>query len=125
MRWQELKMVRRMITIRSAGAPALALLAAACGEKQNRALENREPTTRTPVAPASDQVYSGTGTVRSITGDQVTITHGPIPELGWPAMTMAYTVPPDIAAGVRVGARVDFSFKKNGSVYVLTSVKPQ
>lgn len=71
------------------------------------------------------QVYSGTGTVQSITGDQVTIAHGPIKAIGWPAMTMAYTAPPSIATNVKVGAQVDFSFRKSDSTYVLTSVEPR
>ena len=71
------------------------------------------------------QIYSGSGTVKSITGDQMTIAHGPIPSIGWPAMTMAYTASPDIAKSVKVGAQVDFSFKKSGGGYVLTSVNPR
>lgn len=111
-----------MKTIRSAGALALALLVAACGAKQNSASDN-QGMNGAPAAQPSNEIYTGTGTVQSITGDQVTIAHGPIPDIGWPAMTMAYTAPPDLAGSVKVGAKVDFSFKKNGSAYVLTSVK--
>lgn len=71
------------------------------------------------------EVYSGTGTVKSITGDQVAIAHGPIKGAGWPAMTMTFTAPPDIANGAKVGSQVDFSFRQNGSAYVLTSLKPR
>ena len=113
-----------MISIRPAGALALALVLAACGEKQEAAPENRTIATGAPGSTASEKVYSGTGTVKSITGDQVAIAHGPISGIGWPAMTMTFTAPPDIAPSVRIGAKVDFSFRKNGSAYVLTSVKP-
>src|SRR5437899_4930677 len=114
-----------MISVRPAGALALALLLAACGEKQEAAPENRTIATGAPGSTASEKVYFGTGTVKSITGDQVAIAHGPISGIGWPAMTMTFTAPPDIAPSVRIGAKVDFSFRKNGSAYVLTSVKPR
>ncbi len=111
--------------IRPAGALALALLVAACGEKQNANSENETSATGAPQSTASDKIYSGTGTVQSIAGDQVAIAHGPIQGIGWPAMTMTFTAPPDIATGVKVGAKVDFSFRKSGSAYALTSVKPR
>ena len=76
-------------------------------------------------AEQSSQVYSGTGTVQSITGDQVAIAHGPISGIGWPAMTMTFTARSGMANGVKAGDKVDFSFRKNGSAYVLTSVKPK
>jgi Cu(I)/Ag(I) efflux system protein CusF len=114
-----------MISIRPAGALALALLLAACGEKQNAAPENRTLATGAPESSASEKVYSGTGTVKSIIGDQIAIAHGPISGIGWPAMTMTFTAPPDIASSAKVGAKVDFSFRQSGSAYVLTSVKPQ
>lgn len=110
---------------RFAGVLTLALLAAACGEKQNAAPENQTAASGAPETAAADQVYSGTGKVQSITGDQVAIAHGPISGISWPAMTMTFTAPPDIAAGVKVGAQVDFSFRKSGSAYALTSVKPR
>jgi Cu(I)/Ag(I) efflux system protein CusF len=109
--------------IRSAGVLTLALIAASCGEKQNAAPENRSAVSVAPEPTAARQVYSGTGTVQSITGDQVAIAHGPIAGIGWPAMTMTFTAPTNIAGKLKVGAKVDFSFEKSGSVYVLTSVK--
>ena len=116
-----------MRTIRSAGAVALtlALLVAACGAKQHAPSENQQAMGGTSAKQPSKNIYSGTGTVQSITGDQAAIAHGPIAGIGWPAMTMTFTVPAGMANDVKVGAKVDFSFQKNGSAYVLTSVKPQ
>ena len=113
-----------MKMFRSAGVPTLALVMAACGGKQNATPVNQATATGAPESAASDKVYSGTGTVKSITGDQIAIAHGPISGIGWPAMTMTFTATPDIAKGVKVGNQVDFSFRQNGSAYVLTSVKP-
>src|SRR5207245_8157028 len=114
-----------MILTRPAGALALALLVAACGEKQNAAQQNETATPGAPEPAAANEVYSGTGTVKSITGDQVAISHGPISGIGWPAMTMTFTAPPDIAPSLKVGAKVDFRFRKHGRAYVLTSVRPR
>lgn len=111
-----------MRMIRSAGVLMLALVVAACGEKQSPP-ENQSAVSGVPERPVANQVYSGTGTVQSITGDQVAIAHGPIAGIGWPAMTMTFTAPSDIARNVKAGAKVDFSFQKSGSAYVLTSVK--
>ena len=114
-----------MRMIRPAGVLALALLVAACGEKQNAAPENGTAASGARETSAANQVASGHGTVTSINGGQVTIAHGPIKAIGWPAMTMAYMAPPNIATGVKVGANIDFRFRKSGSAYVLTSVKPR
>jgi Cu(I)/Ag(I) efflux system protein CusF len=104
-----------MKSIRIAVIAATLAAVAACNRE--------EPSTNRTEGEHPGQVYSGTGTVQSISGNQLAIAHGPIAGIGWPAMTMTFTAPPDIATGAKVGAKVDFSFRKNGSAYVLTSVK--
>ena len=111
-----------MNVFRSVGALSLALLLAACGEKQNTT-PNAANVADSPVSEATAQLYSGTGTVQSVTGGKVTIAHGPIEGIGWPAMTMSFTAPPDMADAVRVGSQVDFSFRQDGGAYVLTSLQ--
>jgi Cu(I)/Ag(I) efflux system protein CusF len=101
-------------TIFAAGA-ALAL--AACGQQQKSETQPNAP------AAESSQTYSGTGAITAIAGDQVSIKHGPIAGIGWPAMTMTFTAPVDLARGASVGEQVDFSFRKNGSAYQLTSLR--
>lgn len=86
---------------------------------------NRTAADDQVVGTPTAQVYSGTGTVQSISGDQVTIAHGPIEGLGWPAMTMTFRAPPAMAQGVSPGAQVDFSFRQDGSSYTLTSLRPR
>ena len=117
-----------MNAIEFGGALTLALLLAACGGKQN-ASDNGEARANSSHAQGSQsaaaEVYSGAGTVQSIAGDQVAIAHGPIAGIGWPAMTMTFTAPAGIAPGLKVGDKVDFSFRQNGSAYALTSVKPR
>ena len=60
---------------------------------------------------AVPQSAEGEGVVRSINAQAGTITvaHGPIAALGWPAMTMAFHVQSrDMLNGINVGARVHF-----------------
>ncbi|MFC6628050.1 copper-binding protein [Sphingomonas yabuuchiae] len=59
--------------------------------------------------PAASAVKSGSGsgtiTAVDAKGGTVTIKHGPIPTIGWPAMTMTFRAsPPDPAQGTAVGA---------------------
>ena len=113
-----------MNVIRSAGAMALALLVAACGEKQNATPDAANVAGRL-ASNAAAEVYSGTGTIESVAGNKVTIAHGPIQGIGWPAMTMTFTAPPGMAEGVQAKSQVDFSFRQDGGAYVLTSLQPR
>ncbi|MES2119734.1 MAG: copper-binding protein [Pseudomonadota bacterium] len=102
---------------RSISIAAAALALAGCGQAQKPATENNTQAGQ----PA--QTYSGTGKISGVAGDQVTIQHGPIEGLGWPAMTMTFAVPANLASEAQVGNAVDFSFRQNGSAYQLTSLK--
>ena len=60
---------------------------------------------------AAAQSAEGEGVVRAIDAQAgtVTVAHGPIAALNWPAMTMAFPVQSrDMLTGVAVGARVHF-----------------
>ncbi len=63
------------------------------------------------------------GKVTAIDSGRVTIAHGPIEGIGWPAMTMTFTAPNGLAERVTVGSEVAFSFRQDGSAYVLTALK--
>jgi len=55
---------------------------------------------------------------------KVTLAHGPVKSLGWPAMTMAFAVKDKaLFDKLAVGAKVHVEFKKEGDGYVVTSVK--
>ena len=105
------------------GAIALSLLLAACGEYKNAAPENRSGAEATPAAPQAGESYSAAGEVTAIAGDQVTIAHGPVEGIGWPAMTMTFRAgSPEMVQGVSVGDRVSFAFRQDGGAYILTSI---
>jgi membrane fusion protein, copper/silver efflux system len=90
--------------------------------------------TATPPAPTASgvsaapaalgPVYIGQGKVESVEPDSITISHGPIPTLKWPAMTMGFGKPePSAFADVKAGDSVHFEFRKGGPAgYELTTV---
>lgn len=67
-------------------------------------------------------VYESTGQVTAITHAGVTIAHAPIAKLNWPQMTMAFGWG-EVARDVSVGDTVAFSFRKEGTAYVLSAIR--
>jgi Cu(I)/Ag(I) efflux system membrane fusion protein len=68
-----------------------------------------------PVAPPattpSPALYETTGTIEQLTGNSVTLSHEPVPAIGWPAMTMTFALPDaSIVRGLKTGDRVRFGF---------------
>ncbi len=56
----------------------------------------------------------------------VTIKHGAIPEIGWPAMTMTFAAtPPSLLDGRKVGDTVRFDVSLSDAGASVTSLKPQ
>jgi Cu/Ag efflux protein CusF len=56
--------------------------------------------------------------------DTVTLAHGPIQSLKWPAMTMTFAVKDKALLGkFSQDKKVEFEFVQQGSDYVITSVK--
>lgn len=101
-----------------ASAVALSLAVAACGGGQNN-----QGTPANTAANASQTAYSAAGNITTIAGDRVTISHGPVEGLGWPAMTMTFRAGnPAMLNGLSVGDRVAFQFRQNGNEYPLTAI---
>ena len=56
-------------------------------------------------------LYETVGKIEQITASSVTLSHEPVPAIGWPAMTMTFQLPdPKIARGLKAGDRVRFGF---------------
>jgi Cu(I)/Ag(I) efflux system membrane fusion protein len=70
----------------------------------------------TSVAPASKRaagatLYETVGKIEQITANSVTLSHEPVPAIGWPAMTMTFQLPDaGVARGLKPGDRVRFGF---------------
>ena len=74
-------------------------------------------------AQATGEVHSGNGDITEIADGRVTISHGPVETIGWPAMTMRFrTDSPEMVQGLSVGDPVNFQFRQAGEEYVLTSI---
>lgn len=73
---------------------------------------------KTEVLPVT---HRGTGAVKKIDTGMVTLSHGPIATLNWPAMTMSFRLKnASVAKGIKVGDVVDFELVQSGSNYVVT-----
>ncbi|MEY2926808.1 MAG: hypothetical protein RL367_1285 [Pseudomonadota bacterium] len=73
------------------------------------------------------KVGQGRGTVTAVdaaTG-KITLDHGAIPALGWPAMTMAFSAKPDLLKGIFVGDKVDFDLSVTGNAGEVTKITRQ
>src|SRR5437867_2894991 len=70
--------------------------------------------------------HKGAGTVKKVdsASGRVTIAHGPIPTMKWPAMNMTFTVKDKALLGkFSQDKKVEFEFVEQGSDYVITSAK--
>jgi Cu(I)/Ag(I) efflux system protein CusF len=75
---------------------------------------------------AQAQVHKGTGVVKNVdaAGGKVTIAHGPIASIKWPAMSMTFSVKDKkMLDKVAPEKKVQFQFVQQGSDYVITSIK--
>lgn len=63
---------------------------------------------------ASGVSSTGTGTITALdpASGKITLAHEPIPELGWPAMTMGFSLKRGLALGLSVGDHVRFELMK-------------
>lgn len=114
-----------MNAYRLATIAALGLIAASCGDsKTPTAASDAGATPATPAMPAMADASAaaqtkegkGTGTVTAIdpAGGKITLDHGPIPEIGWPAMKMTFKAAPAVTAAAAVGETVEFDVRTTG-----------
>ena len=91
----------------------------------NLAAPARPAVSAAPTPQRAPMVHVGQGKVESVGVDTITISHGPISTLKWPAMTMGFGKPaPTSFADIRVGDTVRFEFQEVGpSGYQLAKVQ--
>jgi Cu/Ag efflux protein CusF len=106
------------------GAASVSLVLAACGDTGTPAGQQQaNQGTQTAARQTTSDVHSGEGDVTAVSGQQVTISHGPIEALGWPAMTMSFkAASPELLQGINVGDPVSFQFRQEQGSAVLTSI---
>jgi Cu(I)/Ag(I) efflux system periplasmic protein CusF len=88
------------------------------------ALACAAPTIAQPVMAIPSYKASGTVTKVDPAAGRVTIAHGPVQALKWPAMTMTFGVgEKSLLARARPGKKVEFEFARQGSDYVITKLE--
>ena len=75
--------------------------------------------------PEGSKMGKGSGTVTAMdaAAGKITLDHGDIPAVGWPAMTMGFAAKPALLAGVAVGDKVDFEVTVTGNAGEVTAIK--
>ncbi|HWA01479.1 MAG TPA: copper-binding protein [Caulobacterales bacterium] len=110
---------------------ALALLAVAACDPQPAATH---PSTSSSVADmpmasataAGPIVGSGAVTAINTAAHVITISHGPISAIGWPAMTMTFTPEhPALLSGISVGDRVSFQLKSEQEPAIIVAISKE
>lgn len=79
----------------------------------------------TSATPSSSMAsYDASGKIEAISATEVLISHGPVPALGWGAMTMSFKIDrPETAQSLKVGDSVKFEFYQHEDSYVLQQVQ--
>jgi Cu(I)/Ag(I) efflux system protein CusF len=78
-------------------------------------------------APAA-KTGQGVGVITAIDpkAGKITIKHGAIPAVGWPAMTMTFkATPPALLRGVRIGQTVGFDVRTCDMDAEVTALRPR
>jgi Cu(I)/Ag(I) efflux system protein CusF len=68
----------------------------------------------------------GAGVIKKLDAKSgsVTLQHGPIAALSWPAMTMSFKADPALLANLKVGQKVSFTVKTGGDMPEVVAIQP-
>ena len=121
----------------------IAVLLAGCSQAPSNAVDTQAAPAEGAKMPAAEPApmaseampadaaatkASASGTVEAVdaTAGKITISHGPVEALKWPAMTMGFKATPEQVASVQVGQKVQFEFESqgmDGTIIQITVVK--
>ena len=110
-----------LLTLAASGAA----LAQGSGMK-NMDMKNMPMDNTSSGATAKVATHQATGVVKAVdtTKGTVTLAHGPVKSLNWPAMTMTFIVKDKMFfEKLAVDKKATIDFAKQGTDYVVTSVK--
>ena len=88
-------------------------------DMKNMPMEGNE-TQGSQAAPTA----SAEGTIKALEPGKVTLAHGPVSALKWPAMTMGFKATPEQIASVQAGQKVQFEFESQGMDSTITQISP-
>ncbi len=79
------------------------------------------------MSPSGMKHGQGTGVIKALDlqAGSVTLQHGPIPAVSWPAMTMTFKAKPALLKGLKVGQTIDFDCDVMGMSAEVTAVRPK
>jgi Cu/Ag efflux protein CusF len=116
-----------------AASPALGIDLGASGPVNPRGGEGHpgaaDPNRPLEVAHDGHDDVHGTAQVNAVdpAAHKVNLSHQPIPQIGWPAMTMDFAVAPSVdLTSIKPGSRIDFGMEKGADgMYVIQSISAQ
>ena len=117
------------------------VLLAGCSQAPSNAVDSQAAPAEDAKTPASEPApmageampadaaatkASASGTVEAVdaAAGKITISHGPVEALKWPAMTMGFKATPDQIASVQTGQKVQFEFESQGMDATITQITP-
>jgi Cu(I)/Ag(I) efflux system protein CusF len=105
--------------------PLLLLSLLAAGPAAAQSMQNMPATNDTPGASAPSNTAEAVGQIKAVDAKAGTLTihHGPITALGWPAMTMTFKASPDALQAAKAGQTVKFTLKTPENEVV--AIQPQ
>ena len=104
----------------------LSLLTTVVTPAESEGMKGMDMTNKESGKNAKTKVHKGTGSVTDVdaAGGTVTIAHGPIKTMNWPAMKMVFGVKrKSMLNTLQPGAAVEFSFVQSGKDYVITRIR--
>jgi Cu(I)/Ag(I) efflux system protein CusF len=95
----------------------------AYAEEMNMGGESMQSMSRQTAMEVSE--VSAEGIVKATDTEKhlVTIAHGPIPAMSWPAMTMSFNATTKQLASLKAGDKVAFGFRTDGKTASIVSIK--
>lgn len=101
-----------------------ALMLAACGSPAP-APGATDSAAANAAVPADPKTATGEGAITAIDPDtgKITLAHGPVAELSWPAMTMGFGAKEGQLGDLKVGDKVRFSFRWDGKTAEIESIE--
>jgi Cu(I)/Ag(I) efflux system membrane fusion protein len=71
-----------------------------------------QPVTPAQAGGARSSTHHAIGKVEHVAKGEVTLSHGPVASMQWPAMTMGFALAPGVDARVKEGDKVSFEFRQ-------------
>lgn len=92
---------------------------------ENAPAPGASPVEPAPGAPTSAASANGTVEAIDVAARTITIAHGPVESLKWPAMTMTFAAPDADLASFKKGDRVAFEFTEHDTKATITRITRQ